>query len=415
MHGQRWRALRSPAITTLGSSVVAAAANFLVVAAIARYLGAAAIGRFAVIVAVVQLTALAASLGLDTSTVYFGGSHASQRSVIARATTWWIVGVGLPTGVFASLLTGLLLNDATYIELLVIALGIPVVLAVRLGEGVLRSQRRHQQAATARVAQGSVLGTGTAVLIVSGGFTADAVLLLWGASWFASSLAQRGASDEHARHTMPSATEVRQWVKRLSAFGLRSHLGLVAQQLNYRADLLLVAGLAGSSAAGLYGMAGRVIDLLWYIPTAASFDLLPRLVDGAGEGEAPPTADASAIRVGVALIGCGAVAWFAAERVFVGVLGPEFRPAGSMLRVLLPGAVLLGVAKLHGQELIALGRPGTNAAISFLTLAIAVPAGLLIIPRHGALGAAWVSTTLYSGQALATWLVVQRRRRVLEG
>jgi len=164
--------------------------------------------------------------------------------------------------------------------------------------------------------------------------------------------------------------------------------------LFFRIDSLLLRPLAGDVALGWYNAAYRVIDGLTLIPAHFTLALFPQL---ARRAQIDRTALARVYRhalklllslglpisVGLALLAEPLVGLFA---------GPAYLPEGARaLQVLiwfLPFSFVNGVTQ---YVLIALGRE------RFLTLAFLVATGfnvganLLLIPRLGYLGAAWVT------------------------
>lgn len=386
-------------VVTMASSLALAGANILLLGAVGRAEGVDAAGRFIVAVTVSQLVAVLASLQLDTTIVYHLG-RASRHDVLVAGRR--ILAGSCIVGVLFALAAGTVLGLPTPLAI-VAALGVVATLLSRFAEGFLRSGRRWGRAAAGRILQaGGVVATATVVVARPTNAPVTA-MLGWVASWaIFGVVAWRQVP--HSQRRAPPRDLTREMLK----FGWRGHIGLVAQQGNYRVDLFLVAAMAGSASAGFYGAAARGIDLLWYIPTAVSFDLLPRLVGGDATGR---TADRIAGWTGLVAACAGAVAWLGSPWAIRLLFGSSFDDAVSLFRILIPGALVLVVGKIYSQELISLGRIDVNTRLAVSAVTVSVAGNLVVIPRYGATGAAGLASVLYAIQGMLTvWLA--RRVRV---
>jgi O-antigen/teichoic acid export membrane protein len=88
--------------------------------------------------------------------------------------------------------------------------------------------------------------------------------------------------------------------------------------------------------------------------------------------------------------------------------GGAYAGSAPALRALLPGIVAFAPGAVLAGDFIGRGRPHWNTQASLLTLAVNLAAGLLLIPDHGAIGAAWSSTIAY---ACGSVLMVYRFRQ----
>jgi O-antigen/teichoic acid export membrane protein len=117
-----------------------------------------------------------------------------------------------------------------------------------------------------------------------------------------------------------------------------------------------------------------------------------------------------------ALLGAGLVAVLlalvgalAAEPITVLLFGGEFEPAGAPARILLaglPAYALLGVA---WYTLVALEGERSLMLIASAGALVSVIAGVLTIPSHGDLGAAWVYVATLALMAAACLVAIRRR------
>ncbi len=106
----------------------------------------------------------------------------------------------------------------------------------------------------------------------------------------------------------------------------------------------------------------------------------------------------------VALAATAAVALglgIVARPLFDFLLPASFAGSVPALYALLPGIVLFAAGAVLAGDFIGRGRPAWNTAAGGVTVAVNVIAGLLLIPAHGAVGAAWASSIAYAAGSLA--------------
>lgn len=189
-------------------------------------------------------------------------------------------------------------------------------------------------------------------------------------------------------------------------YGMKSHLGWLAEILNYRLDMLILQALAGPLALGLYSVAVSVAETLWLVPSCVSVVLLPKLTQSPEIRSRATPAICRLISV-LAVAAAGAMA-LAAPLLLPLLYGERFRPALGPLVVLLPGVAVYSVVRVLGADFSSRGRPGTPSLIAGLSLALTLALDLLLIPRFGAMGAAAASTVAYSCSGVLALLLYIR-------
>ncbi len=168
----------------------------------------------------------------------------------------------------------------------------------------------------------------------------------------------------------------------------------VMQVLNYRLDTLLVSAYAGASAAGLYGVAVSLGNLLWYVPNAVSFAWLPRVSGLDAEEAGQRTADVTRHTFRVVAVSAAVLA-VTAQPIIKLLWGASFVSAASALVALLPGVVLFSAPKVLTVDFIGRGRSRTITEAAALSLGLTIALNLLLIPRVGYMGAAVTSSVAY--------------------
>lgn len=217
---------------------------------------------------------------------------------------------------------------------------------------------------------------------------------------------------------------------RLVAFNLRhgalGQLSAVAYFLLLRLDQGLLEHFRGAAEVGIYSLAVYVGELLWLLPGALTPLLVHSSAAEAGDMRRDRTA-ARAVRLGVGLTLAAALPLYLAAAPLLALAGGgQYADSVPALRALLPGIVAFAPGVVLAGDFIGRGRPHWNTQASALTVLVNVAAALVLLPRHGAIGAAWASSLAYAcGSAIMLWrfrratgmslrgLVLGRHRRPL--
>jgi O-antigen/teichoic acid export membrane protein len=157
-----------------------------------------------------------------------------------------------------------------------------------------------------------------------------------------------------------------------------------------RVDVLLVAALAGLAPAALYAVAGKFIVLGQFVNQALSQSVQPRLAERLSLGD----------RAGANLLYRQTTAWLVLAtwpmyflvvtyaQLYLGLFGDRYR-AGAPVVAVLAGAMLVATACGMVDMVLAMGgRTWWNLSNVGLALAVMLVVDAVLVPAHGALGAA---------------------------
>ncbi len=166
----------------------------------------------------------------------------------------------------------------------------------------------------------------------------------------------------------------------------------------FRIDTVMLKLLLGATAAGTYGAAVRLSEILYFLPAALAGVMGPRLFAQRPASAPGAQADFTNYYTGswlMSLAGAAAVS-FVSWPLTTGLLGGEFASAAAVLQVhawaFIPYA--LGVART--QHLVASGKVWLNLPSVGAALVVNVILNWLWIPRWGAEGAAWATLISYT-------------------
>jgi O-antigen/teichoic acid export membrane protein len=177
-------------------------------------------------------------------------------------------------------------------------------------------------------------------------------------------------------------------------YGVRGQVGGMITLLNLRLDFAVLGAMAGPAVLGAYAVASKYAELLRLPGTALTWVCYPMLAG-------MPEADAS--RTSRRLLPAALATNLLAAAPFVLLAGPVIRllygggfdTAIGPARLLIAGMLLAGAAGVASGHLYGRGRPGLNSWALGLGLVVTVALDVLLIPRFGAMGAAFASTTTY--------------------
>jgi O-antigen/teichoic acid export membrane protein len=177
-------------------------------------------------------------------------------------------------------------------------------------------------------------------------------------------------------------------------FGARGQLGDLLWLVNLRLDFLILGVLSGPAVLGLYAVASKCAELMRLPATAVNYVLYPRFARSERS-----VADAQARHL--LWRACGLTVAAAPLMAVVAVVGLPLLYGRAFQGAVLPACLLLIGLAFEGATAVAsgylrgIGRPGTNSVGMAAGVAVTVLLDILLIPRHGAVGAALASSAAY--------------------
>lgn len=172
-------------------------------------------------------------------------------------------------------------------------------------------------------------------------------------------------------------------------YGLRSYVATLLTLSVIRMAVFFVNHFGGNSEAGLFAVAQQISELLIIVPTVIGTVLFGRITDGKSDDLTPRVVRTIAF----AFIPVAAVLFFASEIIIIFIFGVEFLPAAVALKLLLPGAYLLGLEVIIAKDIAGRGYPWTAVLFWVPVLLVNFAGYYLLIPSMGINGAS-ISLTL---------------------
>jgi O-antigen/teichoic acid export membrane protein len=208
-------------------------------------------------------------------------------------------------------------------------------------------------------------------------------------------------------------------IRRLLPYGVRSYGIDLLNALSLQIDQALVVGFLSPEAMGTYVVALSLSRMLQLFQQAVVMVLFPKAA-------ARPVGEVVALTGRMARIStvlttvAGAAVIFSGQWLLRLLYGAEFVSATNLLRLLVLEAVIASTTLVLAQAFMALGKPGIVTVLQGIGLALSVPLMLVLIPRHGLLGAG-IALVISAAVRLALmmicfpWLLKERTPKLMFG
>jgi O-antigen/teichoic acid export membrane protein len=397
-------------VHTMALRVATYGVGFVASVLLARALGPVGRGMYALPLAVLGIVMALAPLGLEHANFSLAARGVRPQVLWANATAAAAL-ISLCAGVVLAVVSAAspgTIGGLPATWYLVVLAQIPMLLLTLYWSSVLQLEHRYRSVAVGVLVATSVHAVLVALLFAAGSLTPFRVLAL---TWFVNGITLAWVLATGVRRHFAGWRPDPGTMREGLAFGLKVHGGAVSFFLLLRVDQVLVQGMAGFRALGLYALAVAIAELLWLVCEPLAIAALPHQAR-ADEGLDRPLAYATA-RLALVFAAAGAaILWFAAPFAIGLVYGPSFQDAGTLLRWLLPGIVALSAARPLSTLLLRDGRPALLSVLGFATLVVNVALNLALIPAVGAVGASIASSVAYVG-LLGAYVAFTRRAGVV--
>jgi O-antigen/teichoic acid export membrane protein len=371
---------------------------------LARGLGDSGLGTYSLFFVAVLVAGGVGNLGIGLGNVYFlnKGTY-SYRTLLSGSIAafgamsiagWLLIGAwGLAYG------DDLFVEGDTY---WLYAAALPAVIGYTIFTSFLHGSSRFLALSAVAVVQGGVAAIGAGALLAADDLDVGSAIAVWSASFLVADavtlvLIAPGHVDVR-RVLAPPFAVLREQIR----YGAQGQAANMAALFNYRLDQFLVAAFVSRAGVGHYTVAVGLAESVWWISTAVSMVLLPRLtaMEKDDADEVTPIVCRNTLVVSV-LAGGGLVA---VSPLAIQVLfGGEFYPEAFLpLVLLMPGIVAASATRVLGSYLFSRGKIIYTTFATFIALGVTVAADLVLIPLWEVEGAAVASSIAYAAALLAT-------------
>ena len=193
---------------------------------------------------------------------------------------------------------------------------------------------------------------------------------------------------------------------------LPAMVSAVAVLLFFRVNHVLLAHYSTYAELGRYSAAFQIFQLTGMLPAVLFSTIYPRLVSLHGSDRAYFERIVNWLYFGFAAASYAIclVTYLSSDLAIRLLLGPKFAGAGTVLSVLVFSSVFTFLGSVRAQEINIYNRPSYHLISAAVGLVVLVPVSLYLIPRYGALGAAWGVTFGCFVSAVLTSFLFPRMR-----
>lgn len=195
-------------------------------------------------------------------------------------------------------------------------------------------------------------------------------------------------------------------------YGIRDYPGVLTEFVNWRMDLMMLVGMASSSAVGLYVVALRLADITSTLASSVGDALLPEVAASTKPEEATAVVTRSLRLTLSAHLLILVPLWIAAPYILRFAYGKGFVPVTNVLRMLMFASVVWSAGAIVISGLNGLGHPGLSAIARITSAVVMVVALLSWLPTRGIQGAAMASVIGYSVMFLVALFWFLRLRKI---
>lgn len=398
------RHLSASVLSLAVSNGAALAAIALTSVVIARLLGSSGIGTYAIANALLWLSTILFDLGIGQGTAYYvarGEWRGWDLSlgVLRACVALGAIGAGLMLIAFA--LLGHLVPGMDWLMAIALAAALPFALVWRTGPQAALAHERFELSALFNSSPALLACPLSIVLAVAGGtrwaVVGLAIAFILSGCLIAVWLLREGHPRRGESRSPAGGTFA------VVSFGARAWLSELLQQLNLRADLILLGAFAGAAESGVYSVALSTTGIAWQLTEALAISALPRSARMGAESEREEItraerdlSDSRVVRHAVLAIPAVAIAELLLLLVGIPVFyGPDFQRSIELGFILVIGSLAFGVGRTALAVVLARGFPNRILAVGLVVVPATVLAYVLVLPAAGATGAAIVSSCSY--------------------
>ena len=403
----------------LAIKVLGVGLSFLVTVVLVRVIGAEAFGAYAFAFAIVSLLAIPVQAGLPPLVVReTARAHAAQDWDRMKGLWSWAGRVVLVMSVPITAVTALvllagpadLLSEARRAAILAGLVLIPVVAANQVRGAALRGLKMTVlgQAPDQVVRPALIILLALAVPVTLS--AAGAILVhaaAAGIAFAAGMLALFLRQPAEVRAARPDRNQGGAWLRALLPFSLIAGIQLLLQNM----DVVLLGIFHTDEAVAVYRVAFTVANLVAIGLTALVLVLQPFIAEAAGRQDwkrIELLASGSAVAISAVTLPAALFLLVFGRPLLEGVMGPEFVRSYLPMMILVAGHVSNAV---FGAVIMVLNMSGHERRTVWglgATVLVHLGLSLLLIPAHGAVGAAIATAISLTLRNLLIWYLVRR-------
>jgi len=190
-------------------------------------------------------------------------------------------------------------------------------------------------------------------------------------------------------------------LKALLSLGIIYAVTLLVINLNYRIDIIILDKLSTPYQLGIYSKGAGLSQYLWQIPLVLSTIVFARSAVSK-DNHLFSLKVAQLLRLSLVIVGGASVILYLFSGFIINLMyGKDFAGSIVLLKILLPGVLVMTIFKVMNMDLAGKGKPWIPMAAMIPALIINVILNVIFIPKYGAVAASWSSTVSYTVAGVA--------------
>lgn len=380
-------------ITTFITKIIFLAGSFMITVILARILGPNGKGVVTALFVFPNIMVSLADLGVRQASAYYIGKGKYESQAILSVNLFlWIVTSILSVFIVSIYFFNSNSGDLT-ISLGLIALSyVPVRILISYFNGILQGQQKITNMNKKFLIEFSMRLIGIFLLVwllnlnVTGAALAtlltNVVVLIYSGIII-------------KKHHKFKISFDRLMISDLFKKGIIFAMALFVLQLNYKVDIIILDHMVTPHDLGIYSVGVSIAELLWQLPAAIGIVLFSRSANSSTDKESTNRATKILRLSWPPLIAVASVLMTFTPQIVDLLYGSNFEQASTIIRLLLPGVMVMVLFKILYSDLAGRGHPLFALKIFSVSLVINLLFNLILIPIYGINGAAISSTMSY--------------------
>lgn len=180
------------------------------------------------------------------------------------------------------------------------------------------------------------------------------------------------------------------WPLLLSGFAVMAYM---------RIDQVMLATMVGDNAVGQFSAALRIAEVWYFIPAAIMVAVFPVMIEKRASNRQDYERYVQRLYDVMAWLGLlmAAVVHLTAHLVIPLLYGPHYIEAASILSVQIWAGIAVAMSYVHGRWLLAEGLQHYGLFYTVSGAVVNISLNLFLLPRYGAIGAAWATLVTQLG------------------
>jgi PST family polysaccharide transporter len=206
----------------------------------------------------------------------------------------------------------------------------------------------------------------------------------------------------------------RDYVSRLLSDGWKLGVSGLLVVAFMRIDQFMLGELAGAKEVGVYAVAIRFVEPWSIICGVLLPSIYPKMIELKLASKERYYGAATKLFRLFFLLSVGAVILHLvfSDMVVAFLLGATYEKAAACMKILAVGLIFTFSGSIRAQLLLLEGGLLAHAKSALAGLAVLIPSNMLLIPRYGAEGAAWVLVGSYFVSAVLTSFLIPNLRSI---